>query len=296
VPAQPGFHWRIWAAEAAGTALLVLAILLAVSLALGKGSPVAEALPGRGAGFLVVGILVAACVALIALSPLGRLSGAHINPAVTVGFWALGHVSRHDLVGYVAAQLAGGLAGALVARLVLPQSVTDSIGGSVTHPGVGAAAAITLEAGMTALLLGVIFGFVSSERLARWTPLAIVPVLTAIIWLGSPWTGASLNPARSAGPALAFVDLADLWLYFAAPTVAGLAMGLFWRRASMPHPRTAKLFHDPRYPCSLATDMPAPVTPAPLGALRPEGHPIQEESVRCQRPPPPSRGPRASGA
>jgi aquaporin Z len=257
VPGQPGYHWRIWAAESAGTALLVLAILLAVSLALGDGSPLADALPGRGAGFLVVGLLVAPCVGLIAVSPLGRLSGAHLNPAVTAGFWALGQVSRHDLVGYVATQLLGGVAGAVAARLLLPESVTESIGGAVTHPEVSTAAAVALEAGMTALLLGVIFAFTSTQRLARWTPLAIVPVLTAIIWLGSPSTGASLNPARSEGPALAFGDVADLWLYLAAPVGSGLALGLLWRRFSMPRPRTAKLFHDPRYPCSLASELPA---------------------------------------
>jgi aquaporin Z len=55
----------------------------------------------------LLGAIVAPCVALIAVSPLGRLSGAHINPAVTLGFWALGRVSRHDLVGYVVAQFAG---------------------------------------------------------------------------------------------------------------------------------------------------------------------------------------------
>jgi aquaporin Z len=196
---QPGFHWRIWAAEAAGTALMVLAIIAAASLALGDGSPVAEALPGRGAGFLVLGAIVAPVVALIAVSPLGRLSGAHLNPAVTVGFWALGRVSRHDLGGYVVAQLVGGLAGALVARALLPESVLASIGGAVTHPSVSPVAAVALEAGMTVALLVLIFTFVASERLARFTPLAIVPLLAAIIWLGSPWTGASLNPARSEG-------------------------------------------------------------------------------------------------
>jgi glycerol uptake facilitator-like aquaporin len=88
---------------------------------------------------------------------------------------------------------------------------------------------------MTALLLVVILTFSSSERLARLTPLAIVPVLTAIIWLGSPWTGASINPARSEGPAVAFGDLADLWLYLLAPSIAGVAIGLAWRvtRASL---------------------------------------------------------------
>jgi aquaporin Z len=254
-PAQPGFHWRIWAAEAAGTALMVLAILCAATLTLGDGSPLTEALPGEGARFLALGLLIGPAIALIAVSPLGRLSGAHINPAVTLGFFALGRVSRHDLAGYIAAQLGGGLAGALVARLLLPEPALRSIGGAVTHPSVPAATAVALEAGMTAILLGVVLGFVSSERLARWTPLALVPLLTTIIWLGSPLTGASLNPARSEGPALAFGDVADLWLYLAAPCAGALAVGLAWRFA--PSPRTAKLFHDPRYPCTLATQMPA---------------------------------------
>jgi aquaporin Z len=253
-PAHAGFHWRIWGAEAAGTALMVLAIVSAAALSLGDGSPVAEALPGQGTRFLVLGTLVAPCIALIAISPLGRLSGAHINPAVTLGFWALGRVSRHDLLGYVAAQLAGGLAGALTARLLLPSSATESIGGAVTHPAaVSTAMALGLEAGMTALLLVVVLAFLSSEQLARWTPLALVPLIAAIIWIGSPWTGASLNPARSEGPALASGDLVDLWVYFLGPAVGALAVAALWPR----RPLTAKLFHDPRYPCSLRSELPA---------------------------------------
>ena len=87
---------------------------------------------------------------------------------------------------------------------------------------------------MTAALLTLIFAFVSSERRAPWTPLAIVPALTAIIWLGSPWTGASLNPARSEGPALAFGDVSDLWIYFLSPCAAALVVSLLWRRLLMP--------------------------------------------------------------
>src|SRR5919197_6222366 len=98
-------------AEAAGTGLMVLAIVAAASLTV-----------GRGAGFLALGAIVGPCVALIIVSPIGRISGAHINPAVTLGFWALGRVSRRDLAGYVAAQLVGGVAGALVARALLPRS------------------------------------------------------------------------------------------------------------------------------------------------------------------------------
>jgi len=249
-------HWRIWGAEGAATALLVAAIVLAAALTLGRGSAVAAALPGRGARFLALGLIVAPVVALISVSPLGRLSGAHINPAVTLGFWVLGRVSRRDLGGYVASQFAGGVVGAALARAVLPAQTAASIGGAVTHPAVGALSAIALELGMTGALLLLIFAFVSNERLARRTPLAIVPVLAALIWLGSPLTGASLNPARSAGPALVFGDLADLWIYLVAPAAAGLLVGALWRVGPM-EPKTAKVFHDPRYPCSLRSELPA---------------------------------------
>jgi aquaporin Z len=235
VAPQPGFFdWRAWVAEALGTALLVLAIVLAVALSLAAGSPLADTLPGPGARFLMVGVLVAPFVAALALSPVGRLSGAHLNPAVTLAFWVLGRLRGRDFLGYIAAQLVGGLAGAAAGRALLPPAAWQSIGGTVTHPDVPAAAAFALEAGMTALLLVVILTFTSSERLMRLTPLAIVPVLTAIIWLGSPWTGASINPARSEGPAVAFGDLADLWLYVLAPSMAGLVVGLAWRVTRTP--------------------------------------------------------------
>jgi aquaporin Z len=262
-PARPGLHLRIWAAEALGTGLMVLAIVLAAGLTLGDGSPVAEALPDRGARFLALGLIVGPCVALIAVSPLGRISGAHVNPAVTLGFWALGRVCAADLAGYVAAQAAGAVGGALLARLVLPAAVAESIGGAVTHPSLPLAGSLGAEAGMTALLLAVVLTFVSSERLARWTPLALAPLLAAIIWLGSPLTGASLNPARSAGPALAFADLADLWLYLLAPSVGALTVALAWRLREA-GPKTAKLFHDPRYPCSLRSELPAMPPDAPV--------------------------------
>lgn len=232
---QPGsFDLRAWVAEAAGTALLVLAIVLAVALSVAAGAPLAEALPGPGARFLAVGVLVAPFVAALALSPVGRASGAHLNPAVTLAFWVLGRLRARDLAGYIAAQLAGGLAGAAGGRALIPSTAWESIGGTVTHPGVPAVAAFALEAGMTALLLVVILTFSSSERLARLTPLAIVPVLTAIIWLGSPWTGASINPARSEGPAIAFGDFADLWLYLMAPSIAAVVVGLGWRVTRTP--------------------------------------------------------------
>jgi aquaporin Z len=246
-------HWLIWGAEGAGTALLVLGALSAVALVLGSGSPLAGW--PQSVRLLITGLLVGSCVALIVLSPLGRLSGAHLNPAVTLAFWAVGMVCGPDVIGYVTAQLLGALAGATAFRWCWGATAL-SVGGGVTHPTVSSWAALGLEAGMTALLVAMIFVFVSRERLAPLTPLMLVAVLAVLIWKGSPYTGTSLNPARSEGPAIVFADLADLWLYFLGPILGALAVAVAWRRCDgVSRPKTAKLFHDPRYPCSLKSEL-----------------------------------------
>lgn len=267
-PAHPGLHWRIWSAEATGTALLVLGALSAVALNLGSGSPVAGVAPSTSAGLLFTGLLVGATVALIAVSPIGRLSGSHLNPAVTLAFGVLGRVSRQDLAGYLVAQFTGALLGALAFHL-LWGSVALSVEGGVTHPSVATPVAIVLEAGMTGALVATIFFFLSRERLVHWTPLAVWLLLVVLTWKLSTYTGSSLNPARSEGPAVAFGDLSDLWLYLVSPVAGALAVAILWRRASPSmHPKTAKLFHDPRYPCSLGSDLPAMAPDAPMMKAR----------------------------
>jgi aquaporin Z len=260
-PAAAGFHWRIWAAEGAATFLLVFVGLSVVCLDFGRGSPVADRLDSTSMRLLVTGLLFSAVNSLLAVSPLGRLSGAHLNPAVTLAFSALGRVSGHDVGGYIVAQLLGALAGAVALRLAWG-SVAASIDGGATLPTVPAPAAFALEAAMTGLLIAVILFFVSGARRARWTPLAIWPLIAFLVWAGGSSTGTSLNPVRSAGPALVFANLGSLWLYLLAPVTGALAVALAWRRLpGVSMPKTAKLFHDPRYACSLASELPA-MTPA----------------------------------
>jgi aquaporin Z len=262
-PVHQGLHPRIWAAEALGTALLVLGALSAVALALSDESPAAGIAASASFRLLVAGLLVGATVAVIAVSPVGRLSGGHLNPAVTLAFAVLGRVGARDVVGYLVAQFAGALMGALAFHLVWGQ-VAVSVGGGVTHPTVAASWALILEAAMTGLLVATILFFLSRERLAHWTPVAVWALLAVLIWKASGYTGTSLNPARSEGPAVAFSDTSDLWLYIVAPVAGSLAVATAWRRlnASM-HPKTAKLFHDRRYACAFSTDIPAMAPGAP---------------------------------
>jgi aquaporin Z len=240
---DPGFHWRIWFAEAVGTAALVLGALSAVAFVLGDGSPVGSVVTSESARLLITGVLVGGCVCLVVVSPVGRLSGAHINPAVTLAFGVVGRVSVREVVGYLVAQLAGALAGASAFR-ILWGSIALSVDGGVTHPTVETPIAIAVEAGMTALLLAMIFLFLSREQLMRWTPLMLWALVGALVWQGSPYTGTSLNPARSAGPAVAFSDFADLWLYLVAPALGALVIAGIWRRRHPSrHPQTARLWH-----------------------------------------------------
>jgi hypothetical protein len=130
---------------------------------------------------------------------------------------------------------------------------------------------------MTALLVLTVFSFVSRERLARWTPVAVCVLIAALIWRAGRYTGTSLNPARSAAPAIAFGDLKDLWLYLVAPIAGAVAVAVAWPASSRSsRPKTAKLLHDPRYPCSLATDLPAepPVTGPRPSRLSSRLHPV----------------------
>jgi len=198
-------------AEALGTALLVFGALSAIALHLGDP---------------LTGALVGVVVALIAASPLGSLSGAHLNPAVTLAFRIEGAICARDAVGYVLAQVAGALASASVFGALVGRGPGD-----VTHPSVSPATAFVLEAAMTAALIAVILALLARARLERFTPLGVLVTLAGLIWVGGRLTGTSLNPARSAGPAIAFGDFADLWLYLVAPLAGALGVGVVGRNA-----------------------------------------------------------------
>lgn len=234
--------------------------LSAVVIDFGAGSPVAGAVPSVSTRLLLTGALFAGTGALVTISPIGRRSGAHLNPAVTVAFWLTGHVHPHDLVGYVVAQCAGALtAAAALAAVWGSRAGPVHDGLTQPGPGVGEAGAVAIEAAMTGLMIVVILIFVSSPRTMRWTPLAVWATVTFLVWQGAPYTGTSLNPARSLGPAIVTGDLHALWVYFAGPLLgAALAVGV--ERTLLPRafPLTAKLFHlHPEEPTSLGHYPPA---------------------------------------
>ena len=240
-------HRREWLAELVGTALLLMGGLSAITLDFGSRSPVVSLLPSHSMRLLLTGALFAATGSLIAISPLGRISGAHLNPAVSLAFWLSGKMHHHDVGAYVAAQLVGACIGATAAKLAWHDLATAGYGVTRPGPSISPIGAVLIEAAMTALLLLTILLFLSRMQTARWTPLAVWFVATMLVWQGAPLTGTSLNPARSLGPAFAAANFHDLWIYFVGPP-AGAAIATLAAVAGMRlRPVTAKLFHDPAY-------------------------------------------------
>lgn len=236
-----------WGCELVGTALLLLGGLSAVVADFSTGSVIVRLVPSHSLRLLLTGSLFATCGALVTISPLGRRSGAHLNPAVTFAFWCRRHLHHHDLVGYTLAQTAGALLGALGVQAIWGHSaMTVNDGLTLPQKGLGDLTAAGIEAGMTALLIVTIFAFVSSSSTSRWTPLAVALLIALLVWQEAPYTGTSLNPARSLGPAAVTGIFRDYWCYVLGPLLGSLlAVGL-WQLVPL-ETRTAKLFHDVRY-------------------------------------------------
>jgi glycerol uptake facilitator-like aquaporin len=147
-------HWPEYGSELLGTAFLVFIAVSAVTFNLGLGSPLAVVLPKSSTRRLITGLLLAGSGPLVAISPLGKLSGAHLNPAVSLAFWLQGKMHQHDLVGYLASQLLGAALGAGLVVLIWRERAA-SVHNGVTAPGVGYPiwSVFLLEMGLSCLLV-----------------------------------------------------------------------------------------------------------------------------------------------
>ena len=164
----------------------------------------------------------------IALSPVGRVSGAHINPVVSLAFWLEKALPTRAFVGFVASQLVGAVVGALPLLLWGQMGASDAYGATSPGPG-GIGLAFLGEAITTFVLVILVVSFVGHERLRPYTP-GIFPLLYCVmVFLEAPWSGTSTNPARSLGPDVIALSSHSYWLYWAAPVV-GTIVALAVRR------------------------------------------------------------------
>lgn len=218
------------AAEFVGTFWLVLG---------GCGSAVlAAGFPGLGIGFTGVSLAFGLTV-LTGAYALGPISGGHFNPAVSVGLWAGGRFPGRQLLPYIVAQVAGGIAAAGVLYLIASGKAGFDLAGGFASNGYGEhspgkyslTSALVCEIVMTFMFLIVILGTTHKRAPVGFAGLAIGLALTLIHLISIPVTNTSVNPARSTAPAL-FVGgwaIDQLWVFWVAPIIGALIAGFVHR-------------------------------------------------------------------
>jgi aquaporin Z len=215
--------WRQSLSEFLGTAALNAVGLSVVIFDFGARSPMLEWAPSAAVRRLITGFLFGTVGACIAISPVGKVSGAHINPAVTLAFWARGKMRAIDSAFYVLAQLAGGLGGA--ALLLAWGAMGRSVRFAATTPGTGytTAQAFAGESATTFAMVFLLFFFIGHRRLRGWTPLLFPFLYAVMVCLEAPVSGTSTNPARTFGPSVISGVWAAWWVYWAGPVGGALA-------------------------------------------------------------------------
>ncbi|THG35704.1 aquaporin Z [Glaciibacter flavus] len=234
IEASPTRYAR-WAAEVAGTFVLVFGVIgtaiFAAGFAAGKG--------GFNVGFLGVALALGLSV-LVSAYAFGPISGGHFNPAVTIGLATAGRFDWKDVIGYVVAQLVGGILASTLLLAILAGSKAFSVlwfrgastGWGVLSPGgYSLLSVLLIEVIATAILVYVILGVTSSRGAVGFAPLAIGFTLTLLALIAIPVSNGSFNPARSIATAIYGGPdaISQVWLTIIAPIVGALIAGSTFR-------------------------------------------------------------------
>jgi aquaporin Z len=189
-------------------------------------SPARQALPDSELlRWGLLGVSLGLVLVIIVYNPWGKQSGAHINPAVTLGFWQLGKIRLADAIWYVVAQLAGAIGAALLLKLLLGELYAHpAVEYTVTKPLspnlAGQLIAFAAELVITFFLMLLALVALHSARLKEWTGWLLGGLLAVYVLIETPLSGMSLNPARTLGTAVAANSYVGLWLYWLAPCLA----------------------------------------------------------------------------
>lgn len=212
--------WHMLLAEFLGSYILIFAVTAAVSLSIQQGASVVGSALAYGLAFM----------ALIYI--LGQYSGAHFNPAISFGYAVAGRMNWLLMLGYMVAQFLGGIAAAAtVVWLYGGQNNAGASVGTLTYSGPWEA--LMLEALMTFFLVLVVLMVTRNPMLAVVSGFAIGLTLTFNYLFGGPLTGASMNPARSLGPAIFGNTLSSYWIYIVGPLLGALVAAIVYRLFTM---------------------------------------------------------------
>lgn len=250
--------------ELIGTALLVTVGLSIVIFNWGDGSITAHYIPSIEIRRLITGFLFGTTGCLISISPVGKISGAHINPAMSFAFWLHGKMKTLAFIGYVFAQMIGAALGAIPLLLWGNQGKSILYGATVAGPA-GISAAFWGEVFTTIGLVATIFIFVGNKKLRNYTPYTIPFLFCFMVWAETEYSGCSTNPARSFGPAFISNFYGHFWVFAIAPLIGAfitVAITRIFRRWQLMHIKAARIsFHNsPTHESIKTTDVKMPLS------------------------------------
>ncbi len=253
-------HWTLYVFEGIELAAFMVSACIFTVLLSDPSHPAAHLFPSPIARRLLMGIAMGVTAILIIRSPIGKRSGAHFNPAITLTYFRLGKISGWDTVFYVIFQFCGGVFGVGISALLLGSSIAiPSVDYAVTVPGrYGTPAAFLAELFMAVVLMGVVLWTTNTPSLALYTSDLVGILIALYILFFAPVSGFSINPARTTGSAV-FANVWNAWwIYFTAPLLGMLAAAevyRFWFGAD--RILCAKLHPDPKYPCPFLCQYPS---------------------------------------
>jgi aquaporin Z len=239
-------HWPEYLMEAALLALFMISASTFGVLLGHPSSPVLIIVPDPIVRQILMGLAMGATAIGLILSPMGKRSGAHMNPATSLTFLRLGKMSPMDAAGYITGQFAGGVSGmALMSNLLTGWIDHPLVNFVATQPGAwGTAAAWTAELLISFGMMTMVLNTSNHKKLSRFTPYFAGLLVAAYIAIEAPVSGMSMNPARTFGSALAAHLWNALWIYFTAPPLGMLlAAELYVRRRGIHNVFCAKFHH-----------------------------------------------------
>ena len=218
-------HWPEYAIEGWALGCFMIAAGVCAALLGSPESSLYRLVPSNALRATLIGITLGVTAVLLIHSPWGKRSGAHMNPAVTLGYLRLGKIHPWDALFFVTAQTIGGTLGVVLVASILGPLFTDPpVNYAVTVPGSkGVAIAFIAEAVISFLLMWTVLAFSSSTRFARFTGLAVGGLVALFVSIELPLSGTSMNPARTFASAVPGMMWQHFWIYLLAPPLGMLA-------------------------------------------------------------------------